>query len=412
MLTESGWDRTDVLIEDGHIVAMGEGLGTGHVVDASDCLVGPGFVDLHTHLREPGQTWKEDIASGSAAAAAGGYTAVVAMPNTEPPTDSATAAAQVARIGREVGVTEVLPAGTLTVGRSGAIPAPVDELYEAGVRMFTDDGDSVADVDVLRNVMGAVASLPGAVVAQHAEDIRLTVHGHMHEGSVSRRLGIRGLPAAAEVDVVRRDLGLVAETGVAYHCQHISSRLTLEEIGAAKARGLAVSAEVTPHHLTFDHTDLEDLGTDFKMYPPLRGPEDRMALIAALKDGTIDVVGTDHAPHTVEEKAVPFTAAPRGVIGLETAAAAVWEALEDRERLFEVMSRAPARLLGLQDQGRPLAVGSAANIVVFDPGARWVATSFASKSANSPYLGRMMTGAVTATLHRGRLVHEIGARTI
>jgi dihydroorotase len=219
-------------------------------------------------------------------------------------------------------------------------------------------------------------------------------------------LGIRGLPPEAEADIVARDLTLADAIGAHYHSQHVSAKMTLDLIRKAKESGLSVTAEVTPHHLIFDENDLTALNPDFKMYPPLRSREDQGSLVDALKDGTIDVVATDHAPHLPHEKQVRFAAAPRGVIGLETAASAVWEALGDRDRMFQVLSQRPARLLGLDTQGRPLATGAVANIVVFDPSEKWTPENFVSKSSNSPYKGRELTGVVRATLYRGRIVHQ------
>lgn len=412
VLTKDGWVEADVTVVGGHISDIGRQAEGDEEIDATGCLVGPGFVDLHTHLREPGQTWKEDIASASAAAAAGGFTAVVAMPNTEPAIDRVQVASWVADKGKAIGLTQVIPAAALTMGRAGETPVDVGELYRAGVRMFSDDGDSVADPAVLRQVMKAVADLPGGVVAQHAEDASLTAGGHLHDGEVARRLGIGGLPTAAETEVVARDLELVTETGVHYHCQHVSSRETVELIRLAKREGLPVTAEVTPHHLTFDESDVESLDTDFKMYPPLRTPADRRALAEGLGDGTIDAVATDHAPHSTDEKGVPFDQAPRGVTGLETAASAVWEVIGHEDRLFQVLSRAPAAIAGAEEQGLVLRVGGPANLVVFDPEGEWVPAAFVSRSANSPYRGRRMSGVVRATVYQGRIVHQTGARTV
>ncbi|MGH3649076.1 MAG: dihydroorotase, partial [Acidimicrobiia bacterium] len=311
VMTAQGWVTGDVLVEGGQVTGVGPGQEAEIELDATGCLVGPGLVDLHTHLREPGQTWKEDIASGSAAAVAGGFSAVVAMPNTDPPVDSPEVVDSVLAAGVQAGLVDVIAAGALTKGRAGASPADIDGMYRVGVRLFTDDGDSVADDDMLGQVMTTIARLPGALVAQHAEDTSATTGAHMHEGVMSRRLGVGGMAAETEADVVRRDLSLAAATGVRYHCQHVSAMMTIELIRAAKDQGLAVTAEVTPHHLTFDESALDELDADFKMYPPLRSSQDRQALVAALRDGTIDAVATDHAPHLPEEKSAGFAAAPR-----------------------------------------------------------------------------------------------------
>ncbi|HJQ77009.1 MAG TPA: dihydroorotase [Acidimicrobiia bacterium] len=405
VLTADGWRTADVTVDGDVVTGVGSGSGADVEIDARGCLVGPAFVDLHAHLRDPGQTWKEDLSTGSRAAAAGGFAAVVVMPNTDPPIDTPKLIEEVKGRGAEVGLVEVVPAGALTVGRSGATPADVTAMYRSGARLFTDDGDSVADEEVLRRLMKEIAGLPGAVVAQHAEDAARTADGHLHEGRVSRRLGVAGMPAEAEADVVARDLEIVAETGARYHCQHVSSRMTVELIATAKKRRLPVTAEVTPHHLTFDERDLAGLDTDYKMYPPLRGDDDRSALVNALIHGIIDAVATDHAPHTAEEKDVPFATAPRGVIGLETAASATWQALGDRDIFFRVLSMAPARIAGLTAQGRPVEPGAPANLVVFHPAGDWVPTDFHSRSANSPWKGRRMRGVVKATLHDGIITH-------
>lgn len=409
VLTRKGFSRCDVVVKDGNVTLVDSAPARSDVViDATGCLVGPAFVDLHTHMREPGQTWKEDIESASRAAAAGGYGAVVAMPNTDPPIDTPKVVETVMSRGAEVGLVDVTVAAALTEGRSGAVSSDIEGLYRSGVRMFSDDGDSVTDGSLMRQLMNTIATLPGAVVAQHAEDPAISAGGHMHEGETSRRLGVAGSPASAETSVVTRDLDLAGETGARYHCQHVSSMETVRALEAARARGVRVSAEVTPHHLTFDDSELETGDTNFKMYPPLRSSQDRVALVEALKHGIIDVVATDHAPHTAEEKNVAFEEAPRGVIGLETAAAAVWEVLKDPDRFFEVMSIRPAVIAGLSRHGQPLADSSPANIVVFDPSHRWTVTGFISRSSNSPYLGREMLGSVRATIHEGEVVYRDG----
>lgn len=410
VLTTEGWVVTDVVVENGLVSALGRESDGDEVVDASGCLVGPGFVDMHTHLREPGQTWKEDIASGSAAAVAGGFTAITAMPNTDPPIDTPKVVESVATTAGEVDLVDVVVSGALSVGRTGTALADLEGLYRAGVRLFSDDGDCLADITLIDGAMEVLAGLPGAVLAQHAEDPALAAGGHMHEGPLSRRLGIRGLPSVAESEVVRRDISHAARFGVHYHCQHVSARETVAVIRTAKEQGLSVTAEVTPHHLSFDETDVAGLDPMYKMYPPLRSPEDRRVLVEALRDGTIDAVATDHAPHLLEEKEVPFADAPRGVIGLETAAAAVWGVLGDSDRLFATMSTAPARILGLGDHGRPLEPGVTANLVVFDPDTTWNPQAFRSKSQNSPYRGRALTGRVLATMRRGRVVYRAEVR--
>lgn len=406
VLSSDGLRIADVLVRDGLIAQIGAGVGVeaDRVVDATGCLVGPGLVDIHTHLRDPGQTSSEDLESGSASAAAGGFTAVVAMPNTAPPIDAPELVADILRRGRAIGGVDLAVAGALTRDRAGAEASDLEALYEAGVRIFTDDGDCLEDPEVLQSVMERLAVLPGAVLAQHAEDTARTKGGHMHRGSISAGVGVGGLPVEAEEEIVARDLELARETGVRYHCQHVSSAGTVELIRRAKHQGLPVTAEVAPHHLSFDESHVEGLDANFKMYPPLRRVEDRLALASALVDGTIDVVATDHAPHPSDEKSLGFVEAPRGVIGLETAAAAVWETVGDPERFFECLSTEPARIAGLGSQGLRLAAGGPANIVVFDPEVRWTAGGFASKSENSPYLGMEMTGRPVATIYRGRLV--------
>lgn len=412
VLTAEGLVESDVWVEGDSVVAVGShSRSAPRVIDASGMLVGPGFADLHTHLREPGQTWKEDVASGSRSAAAGGYTAVVAMPNTEPPIDSPALVASVRGAGEAAAHTLVAVAGALTLGRKGERPSPIAALYRAGVRLFTDDGDGVADSELLEEVMRTVAALPGAVVAQHAEDTRISAGGHMHLGNLSSEMGVAGIPASAEYLMVERDLGLVGATRAAYHVQHVSSSRTVAMIREAKRAGLNVTAEVTPHHLTFEESSLSTLDTDLKMYPPLRSADDRQSLRDALCDGTLDAVATDHAPHTQAEKAAEFGQAPRGVIGLETAASAVWEVVADPIRFFQVMSISPARLAALTRHGHPVAPGSPANLVIFDPGQTWVPDQFLSRSSNSPYRGREMIGRVILTVYEGAITHELeGAR--
>jgi len=402
--TPQGMVPADVRLEGGVVAEVGPGLARGgaELVDCAGCWVGPGLVDSHVHLREPGQEWKEDIESGSRAAAAGGFAAVVAMPNTDPPIDAGHLARFVADRGRRVGLVDVHPAGCVTAGRAGQKLAHLDELWAAGVRIFTDDGESVADTGLLRRAMEYLTDL-GGVVAQHAEDRGLAGAGQLHEGEVSAVLGLGGIPAEAEEVVVARDLALARLTGARYHVQHVSTAGTVGLVRAAKADGLAVTAEAAPHHLAFNHREVLSTNPAFKMYPPLRRPEDVAAVRQALADGTIDMVGTDHAPHAAHEKDVPFEEAPRGVIGLETAVAVVLGSVGiGPGDLFARMSVAPARLAGLEGHGQLLAAGSPATITVIDPVRDWVAEHFHSRSTNSPWRGGRLTGRARHVLLRGR----------
>lgn len=405
VLTARGPERLDVRVAEGRIAELGPALSGPRELDAGGCWVGPGLVDLHCHTREPGQEWKEDLQTACLAAAAGGYTAILAMPNTDPPVDRGVVARQVVQRGEQIGLVEVAAAGALTAGRLGERLSHLDELWEAGVRVFTDDGDTVTDSGVLRRAMEYLA-VRGGVVAQHAEDPALSAGGHLHEGSVSSRLGVAGIPREAEEVVVGRDLHLVRLTGCRYHVQHVSSRGTVELVEAARHSGLPVTAEVTPHHLAFDETAVEDLNPDFKMYPPLRTAEDRTALREALDRGTIDVVATDHAPHARQEKEVPFEEAPRGVIGLETALSVTLGVIRDPKLVFDRMAVRPARIAGMPSQGRVPEVGSPANLVVVDPDRRWTPTTFRSKSGNSPWKGVELVGRARFTLYRGRVTWE------
>lgn len=406
VLTDDGVERVDVAIRSGSVVGIGTDLGEARaVVDARGAWVGPGFVDLHTHLREPGAEWTEDIASGSAAAAAGGYTAVVAMPNTDPAIDAGHLARFVRDRGRDVGLVEVVPSGCLTLARAGETMAHIDELWDAGVRFFTDDGAAVARASVLRLAMEYIAEL-GGVVCQHAIDPSLSASGHMHEGSVSSRLGMYGIPSQADDIMIARDLTLAAMTGVRYHIQHLSSASSLPLIERALEEGVTVTAEVTPHHLMFTHEDVATTDSNYKMMPPLREASDREALVDALERGIIDVVATDHAPHAAIDKEVPFEAAPNGVLGLEWAASVVTTCTSlDQVAFFNRMAVEPARIVGLNGHGRPVGPDTPANLVVFDPSASWVPTTTRSKSRNAPYFGRTLTGKVLATVYEGRVTH-------
>ena len=406
VLTADGLVETDLLITEGRVEALGGAFDADATIDASGAWVGPGFVDLHVHFREPGHEWKEDIASGSRAAAAGGYTAVVTMPNTDPVIDAGHRARYITDRGRQVGLCEVVPAGSITMGRTGETLSHLDEMWAAGVRVFTDDGSTVENAGLLRLAMEYVAER-GGVIAQHAEDRGLSGGGHMHEGSVSSRLGMKGSPSVAEEVVVARDLALARLTGVRYHVQHVSSAGTVPLLRQARAEDMNVTAEVTPHHLVFDHERVLSMDPAFKMYPPLRTLADIDALRAALIVGLIDAVATDHAPHSAFETEVTFEEAPRGVIGLETAAAAVNMAVGmEAGDFFTRMSASPAHIGGFPRHGRPIAEGAPANLVVFDPEATWTPTAFVSKAQNSPFLGMDLRGRVIATIFEGRMTHH------
>jgi len=410
VLTDTGLRRTDVLVRSGRIVDLGSGLVADITIDCSGCWVGPGFVDLHTHLREPGQVHKEDMESGAAAAAAGGYTAILAMPNTSPAIDTAARAEWAIRRGRDIPTVEIGVAGAVTKGREGLALADLRGMMAAGVRWFTDDGDSIRTAGLLR---AALQLLGGhdAVISEHAEDASLTAGAVMHDGEVARLLGVAGMPAVAESLIIARDLMVARETGGAIHMQHVSTEAAVELIAAAKREGLTVTAEATPHHLTFDHTELKNRDPRFKMKPPLRTKADVGAVRAAVAAGIIDIVASDHAPHTRQETVeAGLEAGAFGVIGLETAAAAVNTAIDPApEMLFDRMAITPARLGGFEEHGRLVATGSVANLVVFDPAREWTPGEFRSRSANSPFIGRPMRGRVRATVYEGSVTFQLSA---
>ena len=409
VLRAGGVESADVMIDGDSVSSVGSvgPVNGATVIDARGCWLGPGLVDLHVHFRDPGHTWKEDLMTGARSAAAGGFTAVVAMPNTDPPVDSGSAAEAAMSRCANIEDVEIVTAGALTRGREGTEMADLQAMYEAGVRVFSDDGDSVPDAGLLRRIMTCLARLPGALVAEHAEDRHLSARGHINEGAMSALLGITGLPGVAEGVIVARDIALAADTGARLHIQHVSTRVAAEMLREAKANGVGVSAEVTPHHLALEEGALTGLDPNLKMYPPLRAAADRAAVAAALVDGVIDAVATDHAPHTAVEKAVAFEEAPMGVIGLETAAPVACAALGgDQVSLFDRMSGSPARIAGLTRHGRPVEPGAPANLVLFDPNRRWTPRAFASRSENSAFLGMELVGKVLATIHEGRVSYE------
>jgi dihydroorotase len=412
-IVDATGERTaDVLVRDGVIAEVAERLDASRVLDGSGCVIAPGLVDLHAHLREPGDEVAETIETGARAAARGGFTAVVAMPNTEPPLDDAAVVGSVLAKGADAAC-EVMASGCITRGRAGAELAPMAELHALGVRVFTDDGACVAEAGVMRRALEYASSLAGSVIAQHAEDPSLAAGGHMHEGEWSSRLGIPGRPAAAESIVVARDLLLAELTGGRVHFLHLSTAAAVQMVRDAKARGLAVSAEVAPHHFTL--TDAACAGFDpvYKVHPPLRSQADVDAIRAGLVDGTIDAIATDHAPHTPEAKEQPFEEAPPGMLGLETALALALTELVDPGLLtladaLGLLSWRPAAIAGLDRRGHggPIEPGRPANLCVIDPAQAWEVdpARLASRARNTPYAGRKLTGRVRHTLLRGEPV--------
>ena len=407
----------DVVVADGRI-ATDDGAGGAERIDASGLVLAPGLVDLHTHLREPGEEHKETVATGTRAAAAGGYTAVAAMANTDPAIDHAAMVHAVRDLAVAAGSCDVFPVGAITKALAGESLAEMGEMVDAGVRVFSDDGRCVPDARLLRNALIYAKAFPVEVVlADHAEDASLVEGGQMHEGSLSYALGLAGRPAEAEEIVVARDLAVARASGGRLHLCHLSSARAVELVRRAKAEGVRVTAEVTPHHLAFTDEDLATYDTAKKMNPPLRTVEDRDALREAVADGTIDVIATDHAPHAVEEKDMEFDVAPPGTIGLETALAAVLTHLVepgiiDLLRAIEALSTAPARILGASDHGGPLEPGRPANLVVFDPDEAWtVEPPFVSKARNSAFTGERLRGRVRYTMLRGTLTVAEGKPT-
>lgn len=409
VLDATGERVADVRIDGNTIDAVGTDLavtGDDRELDASGCVVSPGFVDLHTHLREPGREEAETVQTGSRAAALGGFTAVQAMPNTEPPLDDVAVVRSVQDRARTA-LCDVLVAGAITKGRAGRELAPMGEMYDAGVRVFTDDGDCVADALVMRRALEYAGALDGAIIAQHAEDPALVEHGHMHEGEWSSRLGIPGRPAEAESVIIARDLDLVRRTGTRYHVMHLSTAAGVDLVRAAKAEGLPVTTEATPQHFTLTDAQCASFDPVFKMNPPLRSEEDVEAIVAGIVDGTIDAIATDHAPHAPETKERPFEEAPPGMLGLETALAVAITVLVETGRcdlahVLGALSWRPAAILGLDDV--TVVEGAAANLCVFDPTAVWDGRALASRSRNNPWEGRTLTGRVRHTILHGEPV--------
>jgi dihydroorotase len=402
-----GGEPTDLLVRDGVIAEIGPKVSAAKatVVDAAGLVSLPGLVDLHTHLREPGREDAETVESGSRAAARGGYTAVCAMANTSPVADTAGVVEQVWRLGREAGLVDVQPIGAVTVGLAGQHLAELGAMATsaARVRIFSDDGHCVADPRLMRRALEYVKAFDG-VIAQHAEEPRLTEGAQMHEGEVATRLGLTGWPAVAEEAIIARDVLLAEHVGSRLHVCHVSTAGSVEVLRHAKARGVRVTAEVTPHHLLLTDQKATSYDPVFKVNPPLRTAADAAALRRALADGVVDVVATDHAPHAVEDKECEWAYARPGMLGLETALSVVLDVLGPQwELIAERMSRAPARIAGLDEHGHDPAPGAPATFTLVDPDARWVVdpAESASRSRNTPYAGLTLPGRVMATFLRG-----------
>jgi dihydroorotase len=412
-----GGEAQDILIRDGEIAEIGLNLDAAEaaVVDATGLIALPGLVDLHTHLREPGREDAETVLSGTRAAARGGFTAVHAMANTHPVADTAGVVEQVWRLGRESGYCDVQPVGAVTQGIAGKQLAELGAMADsaAQVRVFSDDGHCVDDAVIMRRALEYVKAFDG-VVAQHAQEPRLTEGAQMNEGEVSDRLGMRGWPAVAEEAIIARDCLLAGHVGSRLHICHVSTAGSVEILRWAKSKGWNVTAEVTPHHLLLTDSCAESSPTGsydpiYKVNPPLRTQDDITALREALADGTIDCVATDHAPHPLEDKETEWAVAAMGMVGLETALSVVQEAmvetgLLDWAGVADRMSYRPAQISRLHGHGRPLEAGGPANITLYDPEVRTGvdAASFASKSRNTPYAGLELPGKVVATFLRGR----------
>jgi len=408
----------DVLLVSGEVVAIGRGLGApdGAVIrDVSGLVVAPGFIDLHVHLREPGGEHKETIASGSRAAAAGGFTAVCAMPNTDPPVDDPAAVGFVRAEGFRSGFARVYPVGAVSVAQRGERLAQIGEMVDAGAVAITDDGRPVSDAGLMRLALSYARTL-GIPVASHCEERSLSRGGSMNEGVVSTRLGLIGIPNAAEDVQIARDLMLCELTGGRLHVQHVSTRRGVEMVRDAKRRGVPVTAEGTPHHFCLTEDAVEGYRTEAKVNPPLRSANDRAAVIQGLADGTLDVIATDHAPHHYDEKEQAFDDAPFGLVGLETALGlAITHLVEpgalSLSQLVERMSCSPARAFALP--AGTLRKGAPADVTVFDPRVEWTVQpeKFLSKSRNSPFAGWRLRGQSVVTVVGGRVVWDASLRT-
>ena len=399
----------DVLVAAGRIVEIGTNLQGDEVIDCTGLRLLPGFVDLHTHLREPGFEASETVLTGSQSAALGGYTAVHAMANTNPVADNAAVVEMVRNLGARAGYVEVFPIGAVTKGLEGAQMAELGLMNQsqAQVKVFSDDGKCVSDALVMKRALEYVKSFDG-VIAQHAQEPKLTDGSQMNDSELSAVLGLKGWPAVAEESIIARDVLLAEHTGARLHICHLSTAGSVEVIRWAKSRGISVTAEVTPHHLMLTEQLVSEYNPLYKVNPPLRKQSDVLALREALIDGTIDIIATDHAPHAAELKDCEFSAAAFGMVGLETAAAVAQNVLIESgrsnwQRLAEVMSHNPARIGRDENQGEAIAVGAVANLTLIDAEAvRTIAAQTASKSSNNPYQGLQLKGKVVHTIFRGQ----------
>ncbi|MEZ0323520.1 MAG: dihydroorotase [Hydrogenothermaceae bacterium] len=404
--------KFDILIENGVITKVEKDIqpfAGCEVIDATEKIVSPSFVDIHVHFRDPGQTYKEDIYTGSLAAVAGGYTTVVCMPNTLPALDETSLIRYVIEKGKEVGLCRVLPAAAITKGRKGMQLTEMALLKDAGAVYFTDDGAPVMDSFVMRKAMEYAGSI-GSFVADHCEDLNLSQSGVAHEGEIAAALGLPPLPPEAEDTMVARDCILSIQTGMPVHICHISSKLSIEIVAWAKAMGAKVTTEVTPHHLYLTDEELLDFSCNAKVSPPLRTHEDIEATRWALSSGIIDCVATDHAPHAHHEKMMDLHICPPGMIGLQFALPILLELVKkdylDLRRMVEVMSTNPAKIIGIKPPR--IKVGELAEFTVFDPFESWEVNeeTILSKSKNTPLFGRKLTGKVKYTFYNGKIVYK------